>query len=651
MKLRLFSVLAAVSLWMGLCTPSVHAQVPRTINYQGYLTTPTGAPVNSPGLQMVFNLYNVAASGSALHTETQTVVVNNGIFNVLLGSAATLSLPFDVQYYLGVTPGADAEMSPRQPLAASPYAIRALTATSALTANSAITATTANSATTATTATTANSATTATTATAATTAASADALSPSATVPGSQISNASITAAKLASSGCTGNQVLQYNGSAWICVTLPTPAGGTVTSIATGTGLEGGPITTSGTIAVDFSIVQPRITNGCPVGSSIRSINGNGVATCQNVGNATLSVPLPNTTTTIQAVGSDYGKFASLAISGDGLPFVAFYRGSVMSLLKCGNPECNANNDVMDIEVAIPITAQNAITIGADGIPVIVYQGGNGLKLARCQLLACTGVFNISTIGSISATGSHPSVVIGADGFPIIAVSSNSNVLRLIKCNNAACTTSSVNTLTGSVQGQIPTLALGVDGLPIIAYSGPNSSGIGVVKCINATCTGAPQLPTFVPDVGFNGTAQRVSLTIGEDGLPVMSYASGSSLAVLTVAKCTRLDCPFFLTNDIEVGGVGLHSSITIGVDGLPVISYYDTTNGDLKFVRCVDFTCQSANNTYYPVATTGNVGQYTSIGIGGDGRPVIAYYDVTNLQLKVTKCGSKSCTPYLRPR
>ena len=77
---------------------------------------------------MVFNIYNVASSGSALHTETQTVVVNNGIFNVLLGSAATLTVPFDVQYYLGVTPGADPEMSPRQPLAASPYAIRAATA-------------------------------------------------------------------------------------------------------------------------------------------------------------------------------------------------------------------------------------------------------------------------------------------------------------------------------------------------------------------------------------------------------------------------------------------------------------------------------------------------------------------------------------------
>ena len=181
-----------------LYSGTAHAQLPRTINYQGYLTSPSGAAI-SANLPMVFKIYNVASLGAALHSEPQTVAVTNGIFNVLLGTGAVLSLPFDAAYYLGVTVGADAELSPRQPLAASPYSIRA---------------------------------------------ASAEGLAANAIVPGSQIADASVTAAKLASNGCTGGQVLQYNGSAWVCASPAASSGGTVTSITAGSGLIGGTITT-----------------------------------------------------------------------------------------------------------------------------------------------------------------------------------------------------------------------------------------------------------------------------------------------------------------------------------------------------------------------------------------------------------------------
>ncbi len=54
----------------------------------------------------------------------------------------------------------------------------------------------------------------------------------------------------------TNGQVLQYNGTSW---TPTTPSsGGSVTSVATGTGLTGGPITTSGTI----SLANTAVTAG-----------------------------------------------------------------------------------------------------------------------------------------------------------------------------------------------------------------------------------------------------------------------------------------------------------------------------------------------------------------------------------------------------
>ena len=125
MKQRALSVLAIVAfIFCGI----THAQIPRKLNYQGFLTSPSGAPINSAALPLLFKLYDV--SNTLLYSETQSVVVSNGIFNVLIGSMTPLILPFDSQYFVGITMGADPEMSPRQPLAASPYAIRAASAES-----------------------------------------------------------------------------------------------------------------------------------------------------------------------------------------------------------------------------------------------------------------------------------------------------------------------------------------------------------------------------------------------------------------------------------------------------------------------------------------------------------------------------------------
>jgi hypothetical protein len=105
------------------------AQVPHTLNYQGYLTYPrTGLPVDAPAsapLTITFSLYAVASGGTPLYSETHAVTVANGSFGVTLGTIAPLSLPFNQQYYLGIKVGDDSEMAPRQALAASPYAMLA----------------------------------------------------------------------------------------------------------------------------------------------------------------------------------------------------------------------------------------------------------------------------------------------------------------------------------------------------------------------------------------------------------------------------------------------------------------------------------------------------------------------------------------------
>ena len=105
--------------------PNHFSTVPQMINYQGKVTDASGNRLNG-SFQMTFRIYDVAAGGASLWNETQAAVsVEDGVFSVLLGSVNPI--PFDVfnggLRYLGVTVGADPEMTPRKEIVSVPYAL------------------------------------------------------------------------------------------------------------------------------------------------------------------------------------------------------------------------------------------------------------------------------------------------------------------------------------------------------------------------------------------------------------------------------------------------------------------------------------------------------------------------------------------------
>ena len=117
-----------------------HAALPATINYQGFLTNPgTGAPLSTAGtpLSVTFKLWDALTAGNLKYSETQSVTVTNGTFNVQIGTGTMQAPPgvafstmtFDTPYWLEVTVGTET-LSPRQPLASAPYALRAASLTS-----------------------------------------------------------------------------------------------------------------------------------------------------------------------------------------------------------------------------------------------------------------------------------------------------------------------------------------------------------------------------------------------------------------------------------------------------------------------------------------------------------------------------------------
>jgi hypothetical protein len=156
-------------------------------------------------------------------------------------------------------------------------------------------------------------------------------------------------------------------------------------------------------------------------------------------------------------------------------------------------------------------------------------------------------------------------------------------------------------------------------------------------------CT-APLL--FAVDAGGD-VGEFTSLAIGIDGLPVVSYHDVTN-GDLKVAHCGNQTCTSGnQTTTVDTGGasdVGEHTSIAVGADGLPVVAYYDATSLDLKILHCGNLFC-SAGNVATVVDALANVGTDTSVAIGLDGLPVVSYVDVTNADLKVLHCGNAACT------
>ena len=137
------------------------------------------------------------------------------------------------------------------------------------------------------------------------------------------------------------------------------------------------------------------------------------------------------------------------------------------------------------------------------------------------------------------------------------------------------------------------------------------------------------------------------SIAIGTDGNPVVSYYDNLPQGDLKVLRCNDRICDGS-GDTINVvassGDVGQHTSIATGTNGNPVIAYYDVTNHDLKVARCNDKACAGSNETISTVESAGDVGEFASLAIGMDGNPVIAYYKRSTGDLRVAKCNDPAC-------
>ncbi len=221
------------------------AQVPAQMPIQGFLTDAGGTPVDG-ATSMTFAIYDSDTAVTALFSETQSVMVDQGNFAAYLGDTAALDLTIfgsGSALFVGIRVGTDAEMTPRLALGTVPYAALAEYAHHVRFAD--ITAIPPAIA-------------------------SFDPSTLQRRVAGTCAPGSSINA--IAMDGtvtCEADDVGMGGG------------GGDITGVTAGRGLTGGAATGDAALAVDPAVIQNRVGGTCAAGSSIASILTDGTVTCE----------------------------------------------------------------------------------------------------------------------------------------------------------------------------------------------------------------------------------------------------------------------------------------------------------------------------------------------------------------------------------
>lgn len=238
------------------------------------------------------------------------------------------------------------------------------------------------------------------------------------------------------SAGNRGAFVFNGNGAG-----APRPAaagtgGGAVTSVTAGAGLTGGGTTGSVTLAVDSSAVQSRVSQACPSGQAMRSVNTDGTVSCQVTGDITSVAPGAGLT------GGAAAGVATLAIQTAGVT-TAMLADDAVTTAKIGTNAVRATHIGANAIADTSQIAAGAITVADFGTLVT----SNGVSAITIPARGCVTLQ--AAMPSPVAKGSlmmaipnaaNPAMP-GIASAPMIAMDDGPFVYQLCNSTNANVTT------------------------------------------------------------------------------------------------------------------------------------------------------------------------------------------------------------------
>ena len=344
----------------------------------------------------------------------------------------------------------------------------------------------------------------------------------------------------------------------------------------------------------------------------------------------------------------DVGKFTSIAIDSNGFKHISYYEFT--------NGDLKYATDKTGSWVAISVDTtgtvgyHTSIAIDSnDGVHISYYDYTNGdLKYASCSS-GCTSASNWDDV-SVDTTGNvgyHNSIAIDSnDGVHISYYDYTNDDLKYATCSSG-CTSASnwddVSVDTTAYVGYYTSIAIDSNDGIHISYFDSSNFDLKYATC-SSGCTSASNWDDVSVDTAGNVGAYTSIAIDSNDGVHI-SYRDSTN-DDLKYATCSSGCTSASNWDDVSVdtaGNVGAYTSIAIDSNGFKHISYRDQTNDDLKYATCSSGCTSASNWDDVSVDTTGDVGDYTSIGIDSNDGVHISYFDNTNDDLKYVTFDSPS--------
>lgn len=424
-----------------------------------------------------------------------------------------------------------------------------------------------------------------------------------------------------------------------------------VSQVTAGAGLTGGTITSSGTLAiapggvtsamlapnavgtaqVDPSQVQLRISGQCAPDEYFRGINPDGTLLC---------ALLPVTFDRVADETLEVGLFVRMVLRPDDRPFLVYHEESFgrLRMRDCADPTCSSGTSRN--LVAVGDAGEGiALALRPDGRPLIAYlsDSTDSLSVYSCDDPACT-TGTITAIETPVLLGSLD-MALRADGRAVIVYRQGGSPysMRTWHCADVDCTSG-----VGRSHATTPTgvaIAIRPDGRPILAAGGNGGAADSprFWDCADANCTtGSLRLTTGVQYQQVHGmlmrsTGRALLLTFSSGGQP-------------SLVSCSDVNCASSQAIQLGVCPTSIAGSLALRPGGNAAVacSYVSAQKHALDFHECGTVTCSGGASR--PLLPFGRSGRALAIAVRSDDRPVIAYHDDVNNDVRLYICASPGC-------
>ncbi len=252
----------------------------------------------------------------------------------------------------------------------------------------------------------------------------------------------------------------------------------------------------------------------------------------------------------------------------------------------------------------------------------------------------------------------YASMAFNADGLPVIAYEDRTQGATITVCEDQNCTTSEnyIVDPEGSSNGAgiYSRLLIPNDNRPVIVHVKlASGGGLKLVKCAQTDCTPTMGDSNVITDIGgANFSAVDVDAVLGSDGFPVISvYQQSNSISEgLWIIKCDDEFCGSrsLISIDDSRPESGRSSSIVIGTDGFPVVAYRDKetsgSSGDLVIMKCNSAACDTNDESFSNLAPLGGgLDRNIDMVLNDQGFPVIAFFGPQSV-LSLITCNDSAC-------